>query len=68
VQVVLSDADLMQSALRLFEDRADKEWSLCDCTSFVVMQQLQITGSLTTDHHFRQAGFDALLLQEAVTH
>jgi hypothetical protein len=27
------------------------------CTSFVIMQQLEITTALTTDHHFEQAGF-----------
>jgi predicted nucleic acid-binding protein len=37
------------------------QWSLTDCISFVVMQDRQITGALTADHHFEQAGFTALL-------
>ena len=68
VEIVPSDANLMQAALKLFEDYSDKEWSLCDCTSFVVMKKLQLSSSLSTDHHFGQAGFDALLLHDIVIH
>ena len=63
-----SDDVRMDKALTLFEQRPDKEWSLCDCTSFVVMQELGITEALSTDHHFDQAGFTALLLREPVEH
>jgi len=38
-----------------------KEWGLTDSVSFVVMQQVGITDALTTDDHFRQAGFRVLL-------
>ena len=68
VQILPNDAALTQSSLDLFAQRPDKEWSLCDCTSFVVMQNLKISSALTTDHHFSQAGFSALLLQEQLTH
>ncbi len=42
-------------------NRPDKEWSLVDCSSFIVMQERKITESLTSDHHFEQAGFIRLL-------
>ncbi len=42
-----------------FHDK--KEWGLTDCLSFVVMQEMNITGALTTDRHFEQAGFSALM-------
>lgn len=68
VEIVPSDANLMQAALKLFEGYSDKEWSLCDCTSFAVMKKLQLSSSLSTDHHFKQAGFYALLLHDTVIH
>lgn len=54
---------LFSNALNLYAARPDKEWSLTDCASFLVMQDRQITQALTTDVHFEQAGFTALLRQ-----
>lgn len=48
---------------QLYCKRPDKEWGLTDCVSFVVMQEQQITEALTTDAHFQQTGFTALLLE-----
>ncbi len=45
----------------LLKNRPDKKWSLVDCSSFVVMREREISESLTTDHHFEQAGFIRLL-------
>jgi len=41
----------------LLESRLDKQWSLVDASSFIVMKQSGMTEALTTDHHFTQAGF-----------
>ena len=41
--------------------RQDKDWSLTDCISFIVMRDRRIVEALTGDHHFEQAGFVALL-------
>jgi uncharacterized protein len=46
---------------QLLANREDKNWSLIDCSSFIVMQQKNIAESLTNDHHFEQAGFIRLL-------
>ena len=54
-------SDLLQRGRELFAARPDKSWSLTDCTSFVVMQERGLTDALTTDQHFTQAGFRALL-------
>jgi predicted nucleic acid-binding protein len=35
----------------------DKDFSFTDCTSFALMHELRIREALTTDKHFRQAGF-----------
>ncbi len=58
-----ASAELFRRGLALFNQRPDKEWSLVDCISFVVMKQRRLTDALTTDHHFDQAGFRVLLKQ-----
>lgn len=55
------DQVLFDAGLDLYARRSDKEWSLTDCISFVVMRERGITDALTGDHHFEQAGFVALL-------
>lgn len=52
---------LFEDGLQLFRQRPDKEWSLTDCISFVVMQRHGVTQALAYDRHFEQAGFEALL-------
>ena len=61
VTIVPCDQGLLEAAIELFSQRSDKQWSLTDCTSFVVMEREGITEALTGDHHFQQAGFVALL-------
>ena len=60
-RIVSMDDQLLQDGVELYERRLDKEWSLTDCISFVVMTREGITEALTGDHHFEQAGFVALL-------
>jgi len=64
IRVITCTETLFLQGLRLFRDRLDKEWSLIDCVSFVVMEEQGLTDSLTSDDHFRQAGYRALLLEE----
>ena len=52
--------ELFALALDLYEARPDKEYSLVDCMSMVLMKQRGITHVLTNDHHFRQEGFTVL--------
>ncbi len=52
---------LFDAGVSLYRERHDKEWSLTDCISFVVMRERGIGEALTGDHHFEQAGFVALL-------
>jgi uncharacterized protein len=58
---VSASSSLFRRGLALFDAREDKNWSLTDCISFVVMKQRRLTDSLTKDQHFEQAGFNALL-------
>ena len=57
VKVFESDAALFQRGVQLYARRPDKEWSLTDCISFVVMEDEELAEALTRDHHFKQAGF-----------
>jgi predicted nucleic acid-binding protein len=65
--IVPMTPDLFERALWLYEQRLDKEWSLTDCLSFVVMEGNGITEALTGDHHFEQSGFRLLLGEGATT-
>lgn len=62
VEIVPASSELFAKALTLYEQRPDKSWGLTDCASFVVMTENDLTDALTTDEHFRQAGFNAMLL------
>lgn len=61
VEIVPLSEDLYRRGLELFRQRRDKEWGLVDCVSFVVMQDYRLQETLTTDEHFEQAGFRALM-------
>jgi predicted nucleic acid-binding protein len=53
--------ELFARGMDLYRSRHDKEWSLTDCISFVVMADEGLAEALTGDRHFEQAGFKALL-------
>ena len=61
VTVVPQTSDQFQKALARYEERIDKDWSLTDCASFLIMEAEGIEAALTHDQHFAQAGFQALL-------
>lgn len=61
VSIISLTDELYGEGFKLFSNRSDKEWSLVDCISFVVMRERGITDALTADEHFIQAGFRALL-------
>ncbi|MEP6924210.1 MAG: PIN domain-containing protein [Pyrinomonadaceae bacterium] len=62
VEIVRLDEALFNKAFELYKSYADKTWGLVDCISFVVMREQNITDALTSDKHFVQAGFRALML------
>ena len=59
--IVPPSQELFQRGILLFNNRPDKEWSLTDCISFVVMDSYSLSDALTADHHFAQAGYTPLL-------
>jgi predicted nucleic acid-binding protein len=61
VEVVWVGAGLNEEAIKLLEARPDKNYSLCDAVSFILMKQRDLREALSTDHHFEQEGFARLL-------
>jgi hypothetical protein len=61
VSIVPANRALFERGVDLFSRRPDKEWTLTDCISFVVMADEGLAEALTGDHHFEQAGFVALM-------
>jgi hypothetical protein len=61
MMVVETSEKLFRAGVAFYARRPDKDWSLTDCISFVVMRDRGITEALTGDHHFEQAGLKALL-------
>lgn len=63
IKVQKLDTDLIKEGLKLYKKYSDKTVGLTDCISFVVMNEREITEALTSDSHFQQVGFKALLLE-----
>lgn len=60
LMIVEASRELFDRGVDLFSQRPDKAWSLTDCISFTVMTERGLSEALTADHHFEQAGFQAL--------
>jgi len=60
-EIVPFSRDQFDAALEFHSLHHDKEWTLTDCVSFLLMRERGITEALTGDRHFEQAGFTALL-------
>lgn len=61
VQIIHINQEIDDQAWILLESRKDKEWSLVDCSSFIIMKKRNILEAFTNDKHFEQAGFIRLL-------
>lgn len=63
-ELVYASPELFSEGLSFHMSRPDKSWSLTDCISFFVMGQRRLHRALAFDHHFEQAGFEALLRRD----
>jgi predicted nucleic acid-binding protein len=59
-EIVPAGRELLDQALELYHQHADKRWTLTDCVSFTIMRVQNVTDALTGDKHFEQAGFNVL--------
>jgi predicted nucleic acid-binding protein len=57
VELLHVDEDLFRAGWDYFVKHTDKQYSLTDCISFVVMNRMGLHEALTFDAHFEQAGF-----------
>ena len=60
VRLLQQTSESFSTGLRLYAERLDKEYSLTDCLSIMVMKAAGMTESATADRHFEQEGFRAL--------
>ena len=64
VNIFPVDNSLLRCGIDLYHKRNDKEWGLTDCISFIVMEEQGLKEALTSDEHFQQAGFRAMLKED----
>ncbi len=60
IRVISQSRDSFLAGLTLYEQRADKGYSLTDCISMETMRREGLTQVLTNDRRFEQEGFRAL--------
>lgn len=60
--VVNPEDGLLRSAKAMIRQQAEQGYSFVDCLSFCLMKEREVQQALTTDEHFRKAGFVPLLV------
>ncbi len=61
VTVIPQSRRTFSRSLAFYKARPDKGYSLTDCGSMLLMRERRLSQALTTDRHFEQEGFVALL-------
>jgi predicted nucleic acid-binding protein len=61
IRIIAASDEWFRRGVAFYRARPDKKWSLTDCLSFELMRELGVREALTSDQHFEQAGFRALL-------
>lgn len=64
VIIINQNSQQFSQALELYLQRPDKQWSLTDCSSFQIMEDLQLIEAIAHDKHFQQAGFITLFKED----
>jgi len=61
VTIIQLNSLLLQKGIEMSDTYQGQNWDLVDCLAFVVMHEMGITKALTSDLHFEQAHFQALM-------
>lgn len=61
VTIIHLNSLLLQRGIEMYDTYQRQNWDLVDCISFVVMHEMGMTQALTSDLHFQQANFTALM-------
>jgi len=56
IEIKYLTKEILREAWHTFKSFSDKEFSFTDCTSFALMESLQIKAAFTFDDHFNQYG------------
>ncbi len=59
-RIIKVDEEIFHKAWEIFREYKDKFWSFTDCTSFAIMEKMDIRTAFTFDEHYRQAGFNTV--------
>lgn len=62
LQLVNPDDALLRAAKAMIRQQAEQGYSFVDCLSFCLMKERVVREALTTDEHFRKAGYVPLLV------
>jgi predicted nucleic acid-binding protein len=57
IEIIPVTVSRWEEAWKLFIKYSDKDFSFTDCTSFIIMHELNLKEALTFDRHFQQMGF-----------
>ena len=60
LHIIWIDEGIEEKAWRVFSIYKDKTFSFTDCTSFIVMQDMNIQNAFTYDPHFNQMKFNTV--------
>ncbi len=63
IRVLHSSRAKLVQGIDFYEQRADKHYSLTDCMSMLLIREQGISDVLTSDKHFRQEGFNVLMVE-----
>jgi predicted nucleic acid-binding protein len=61
ISIIHISKEIEDEAWQIFKKYSDKQFSFTDCTSFVTMNNFNLSEAFTNDHHFEQMGFRIFL-------